>query len=111
MASITNLEAVRARLTAAPAPAEPTAEQQVTPPEQQQPAELYPHELVNIRVTRQCAEWLLLNVDKLRKRLRQSATDPKTRFLKRAKSSAALLLAIQATAAISDTLITDTNGK
>ena len=68
-------------------------------------------ELLNIRVTRQCAEWLLHNVHKLRKRLRQSATDPKTRFPKRAKSSAALLLAIQATAAISDTLITDTNDK
>ena len=109
MASITNLETVRARLTAAPA--EPTAEQQVTPPEQQYTAKLYPHELLNIRVTRQCAQWLLLNVDKLRKRLRQSATDPKTRFAKRTKSSAALLLAIQATAAISDTLITDTNDK
>lgn len=107
MASITNLEAVRARLTAAPAPPEPKA----TQPEPQQPAELYPHELINIRVTRQCAEWLLLNVDKLRKRLRQSATDPKTRFLKRTKSSAALLLAIQAATAISDTLITDANGK
>lgn len=107
MASITNLEAVRVRLTAAPM----QAELQATPLQPQKPAELYPHELINIRVTRQCAEWLLLNVDKLRKRLRQSATDPKTRFLKRTKSSAALLLAIQAATAISDTLITDANGK
>lgn len=90
MASITNLEAVRTRLTAAPATAEPTAEPQAAQPERQAKvapaqAEPDPLELVHIELTREAAKWLLADIDKRRKRLRQSVSDPKTGQAKRRK--------------------------
>ena len=105
MASITNLEAVRARLTAAPATAEPTAEPQAAQPEPQAkeaqtPAEHDPLELVLIELTRECAEWLLADINKLRSRLAQSVHDPKTRQPKREKKRIQLSFATVISTAI-----------
>lgn len=62
-ASITNLDAVRERLTATP----------------------NPHDLVRIEISRECAEWLLADIVKRRKRLEQCVADAHTRTAKREK--------------------------
>ena len=118
MASITNLEAVRARLTEVPAltpvkfepaPAAPTAEQQAAQPEPQAKeapasAEPDPLELVHIELTRECAEWLLADIDKRRKRLRQSVNDPKTGQAKRRKHERELNFVAYTSATIHNSL-------
>lgn len=105
MASITNLAAVRERLTAAPMQAEPQAAQpEPQAKEAQTPAEHDPLELVRIELTREAAEWLLADIDKRRKRLRQSVNDPKTGQAKRRKHERELNFVAYTSATIHNSL-------
>lgn len=108
--SITNLDDVRQRLAATPEPqADLQAEPQAAQPEPQAkaaptPAEPDPLELVHIELTRECAEWLLADIDKRRKRLRQSVNDPKTGQAKRIQRERELNFVAYASATIHNSL-------
>lgn len=67
--SITNLDAVRDSLATS------TEEYR----------EKHRLDLIRIEVSRECAEWLLADIDKRRKRLEQCVNDAKTREAKREK--------------------------
>ena len=92
--SITNLEAVRQRLAAKP---ELQAELQAEPG-------THPLGRICIVLTRKCAEWLLADIDKRRKRLRQSVNDPKTRQAKRIKHERELNFVAYTSATIHNSL-------
>lgn len=62
--SITNLDAVRDRLSESPANR---------------------HDIIRIEVSRECAEWILNDIEKRRKRLEQCVADVNTRPAKREK--------------------------
>lgn len=84
--SITNLEAVRQRLAAKP--------------ELQAEPDTHPLDRICIVFTRNCAEWLLADINKHRNRLAQSVHDPKTRQPKREKKRIQLSFATVISTAI-----------
>lgn len=92
--SITNLNAVRERLTALPVKAQEEA-----------PAkEPVANEIIGFELTRECAEWLIADIDKRRKRIEQCVTDPNTRQRKREKREHELYFVAQASDAINNAL-------
>lgn len=100
--SITNLDAIRERLTASPVKVQeeiPVEEQEEAPA--QEPAA---DEIIRIELTRECAEWLIADIDKRRKRIGQCVSEPNTRQKKREKREHELYFVAQASAAINNAL-------
>ena len=93
-ASITNLDAVRERLTASPVKA-----QEVEPVK-----EPVANEIIRFELTRECAEWLIADIDKRRKRIGQCVSEPNTRQRKREKREHELYFVAQASEAINNAL-------
>lgn len=93
-ASITNLDAVRERLTASPVKV-----QEETPAK-----EPVANEIISFELTRECAEWLIADIDKRRKRIEQCVTDPNTRQRKREKREHELYFVAQVSNAINNAL-------
>ena len=93
-ASITNLDAVRERLTASP-----VKTQEETPAK-----EPVANEIIRFELTRECAEWLIADIDQRRKRIEQCVTDPNTRQRKREKREHELYFVAQASDAINNAL-------
>ena len=93
-ASITNLDAVRERLMAQPVKA-----QEETPVKE--PAA---DEIIRFELARECAEWLLSDIDKRRKRIGQCVSEPNTRQRKREKREHELYFVAQASDAINNAL-------
>ena len=101
-ASITNLDAVRERLTASPVKI-----QEEAPVEAQEEApvlEPAPDEIIRFELTRECAEWLIADIDKRRKRIGQCVSEPNTRQRKREKREHELYFVAQASDAINNAL-------
>ena len=100
--SITNLDALRERLTASPVKVQeetPVEAQDETPV--QEPAA---DEIIRLELTRECAEWLIADIDKLRKRIGQCVSEPNTRQKKREKREHELYFVAQASYAINNAL-------
>ena len=100
--SITNLDAVRERLAASPVKA-----QEETPVEEQEEAtvqEPAADEIIRFELTRECAEWLIADIDKRRKRIGQCVSEPNTRQRKREKREHELYFVAQASDAINNAL-------
>lgn len=92
--SITNLDALRERLTASP-----VKEQEETPV--QEPAA---DETIRFELTRECAEWLIADIDKRRKRIGQCVSEPNTRQKKREKREHELYFVAQTSDAINNAI-------
>ncbi|MGN1172968.1 MAG: hypothetical protein ACI4SO_04195 [Muribaculaceae bacterium] len=84
-ALITNLDAVRERLTASPVKA-------------------VANEIIKFELTRECAEWLVADIDKRRKRIGQCVSDANTRQRKREKREQELHFVALASDAINNAL-------
>ena len=100
--SITNLDAVRERLTASPVKV-----QEETPVEAQEEApvqEPAADEIIRFELTRECAEWLIADIDKRRKRIGQCVSEPNTRQKKREKREHELYFVAKASDAINNAL-------
>lgn len=93
-ASITNLDAVRERLMAQPAKAQEEA------PVKEPAAD----EIIRFGLTRECAEWLLADIDKRRKRIGQCVSEPNTRQRKRERREHELYFVTLASDAINKAL-------
>ena len=93
-ASITNLDAVRERLTASPVKAQ----------EEESVKEPAADEIIRFGLTRECAEWLIADIDKRRKRIGQCVSEPNTRQRKREKREHELYFVVQASEAINNAL-------
>lgn len=92
--SITNLDAVRERLTASPVKVQEEA------PVKEPAAD----EIIRFELTRECAEWLIADIDKRRKRIGQCVSEPKTRQRKREKREHELYFVAMASDAINNAL-------
>ena len=93
-ASITNLDAVRERLMAQPVKAQ----------EEAPVKEPVANEIIRFELTRECAEWLIADIDKRRKRIGQCVSEPNTRQKKREKREHELYFVAQASDAINNAL-------
>ena len=101
-ASITNLDAVRERLKASPVK---TLQETPVKAQEEAPAqEPAVDNIIRIELTRECAEWLITDIDKRRKRIGQCVSEPNTRQKKREKREHELYFVAQASAAINNAL-------
>lgn len=57
-------------------------------------------DLIRIEISRECAQWLLADIDKRKKRLQQCVTDAHTRLVKREKRERELNFVAYASSAI-----------
>ena len=101
-ASITNLDAVRERLTASPVKTlqETPIKAQEEAPAQEPAAD----EIIRLELTRECAEWLIADIDKRRKRIGQCVSETNTRQRKREKREHELYFVTLASDAINKAL-------
>lgn len=100
--SITNLDVVRERLTASPVKV-----QEEIPVEAQEETPAQEHavdEIICFELTRECAEWLIADIDKRRKRIEQCVSEPNTRQKKREKREYELYFVAMASDAINNAL-------